>query len=57
MFGGIVAASAILGRNLVGKVTKPITVLVGVNAAWRASPLERRSEPDWVNIRSSSADR
>jgi all-trans-retinol 13,14-reductase len=24
MFGGIVAASAILGRNLVAKITKPV---------------------------------
>ncbi len=33
MFGGIVAASAILGRNLVGKVTKPAAAPSAANAA------------------------
>lgn len=33
MFGGIVAASAILGRNLVSKVTKPAAVPAAANAA------------------------
>jgi all-trans-retinol 13,14-reductase len=37
MFGGIVAASAILGRNLVGKVTKPAAVQATVNAAVNAA--------------------